>query len=915
MVTDKSSSMVELTRRICVLSNVFLASSIVLFAAGFFPHKAFLPGLATWPTDRNGSAHAAPFDKVIFMVVDALRSDFVYSSDSQFLFTQSLIRSGAAAPFDGQARPPTITMPRIKAITTGSVPSFLDVMLNFAESDTTSTLAHQDSWLAQSKAKPGTKLVMYGDDTWLKLFPGFFDRADGTTSFFVSDFTEVDQNVTRHVPVELTQTDWSVMILHYLGLDHIGHKSGPRSINMAPKQREMDRVVEDIYHGMEKNAHLASSLLILCGDHGMNEAGNHGGSSSGEVNTALTFISPKFQAVYRGFDSPRASTSDYSFYDRVEQSDIAPTLASLLGFPIPLNSLGVIIPTLLELWPQELDKLDLLVANAHQIAVIANATYPEAFKKFSSIQACELANSDAEILSCAWLETRNAVQAVEGGKMLAAQAMSLTLSFLRSAQDLLSGTASNYDLVKMSAGIGIAAMALILAIASIPNGTFAMLASGSAFTLTALCHSVTMFASSYVEEEHQFWYWVSGGWLMYFLLKEQRLISFYSLPPIRGILISSVTFLFGIIRHVNSTGQKYAASPSISSAIFPAETWLLWISTIVTYALISRRLTRRASTWAETGSKQLSLLPVPVCVAAFMFKVAFTHADSPELLKNFQLLSPLVAMTSRYSLLGQARIVFLGIAHMLACALYYEAPWKKQKTGEPSGDSFIHTFHNLLSLFLLTQTRVNNIPVFLLYMIQLSLLSTEPYLFSNLTEISLTSLLFQQSSFFALGGTNAISSVDLSNAYNGVSSYNVLLVGILTFISNWAGPIWWVSGTALLLREKERADGHSSYAGGLDTSALSSVKGDSTESNSTGTKQSEGQSLESTFFTHFALLTLFTSASALSVMLACTVLRDHLFIWTVFSPKYLYIGAWAFGHHFIINGLFGWGLLSRLSGT
>lgn len=74
-------------------------------------------------------------------------------------------------------------MPRIKAITTGSVPSFLDVVLNFAESDKTSTLAHQDSWLAQSKAKLGRKLVMYGDDTWLKLFPGFFDRAEGTTSF------------------------------------------------------------------------------------------------------------------------------------------------------------------------------------------------------------------------------------------------------------------------------------------------------------------------------------------------------------------------------------------------------------------------------------------------------------------------------------------------------------------------------------------------------------------------------------------------------------------------------------------------------------------------------------------------------------------------------------------------------------
>lgn len=70
-------------------------------------------------------------------------------------------------------------------MTTGSVPSFLDVILNIAESDTSSTLAYQDTWLAQLKAKGG-RLVMYGDDTWLKLFPGMFDRADGTTSFFVS---------------------------------------------------------------------------------------------------------------------------------------------------------------------------------------------------------------------------------------------------------------------------------------------------------------------------------------------------------------------------------------------------------------------------------------------------------------------------------------------------------------------------------------------------------------------------------------------------------------------------------------------------------------------------------------------------------------------------------------------------------
>ncbi len=97
-----------------------------------------------------------------------------------------LIRDGAALPFTAHAASPTVTMPRIKAITTGSIPSFLDVILNIDEGDKSSSLASQDTWLAQMKAKGTGKLILYGDDTWLKLFPGTFDKADGTTSFFVA---------------------------------------------------------------------------------------------------------------------------------------------------------------------------------------------------------------------------------------------------------------------------------------------------------------------------------------------------------------------------------------------------------------------------------------------------------------------------------------------------------------------------------------------------------------------------------------------------------------------------------------------------------------------------------------------------------------------------------------------------------
>lgn len=117
-----------------------------------------------------------------------------------------------------------------------------------------------------------------------------------------------------------------------------------------------------------------------------------------------------------------------------------------------------------------------------------------------------------------------------------------------------------------------------------------------------------------------------------------------------------------------------------------------------------------------------------------------------------------------------------------------------------------------------------------------------------------------------MGGSNAISSIDLSNAYNGVSGYNVVMVGILTFISNWSGPLWWSSAVTLLLyRRKYRV-------ARLDL-----------------------------FTRHLAWCTAFVTTHLFFVMLACTILRSHLFVWTVFSPRYLYSIAWSVGQHLFIN--------------
>ena len=208
-------------------------------------------------------------------------------------------------------------------------------------------------------------------------------------------------------------------------------------------------------------------------------------------------------------------------------------------------------------------------------------------------------------------------------------------------------------------------------------------------------------------------------------------------------------------------------------------------------------------------------------------------------------------------------------------------------------------------MFLITQSRTTNIPLYLLFLIQSTLLAR---LSLSPLQITISSFLLGHTAFFALGNSNAISSIDLSNAYNGVSGYNVLAVGILVFLSNWAGPVWWsIAGVKLLIQSQANPEVNDKGKNRRDWVKAEMDNLLPAESKSQR-HEAYGKSEEGgVFFTHITLLTLFTSASLLAVMVACTVLRTHLFIWTVFSPKYLYAMAWSLAFHLIISVGFGSG--------
>jgi ethanolaminephosphotransferase len=190
--------------------------------------------------------------------------------------------------------------------------------------------------------------------------------------------------------------------------------------------------------------------------------------------------------------------------------------------------------------------------------------------------------------------------------------------------------------------------------------------------------------------------------------------------------------------------------------------------------------------------------------------------------------------------------------------------------------------------------------------------------------VSITTLLLAQSSFFAAGNNNAISSIDLSNAYNGISGYNITLVGLLVFLSNWAAPVYWsLFGVRLLKAQTHGPRGSENAQNGVNPNP----KANSNSNSNRTWVQKEREHLSTLapkagrganekhenhditqhagFRQHLALLTLWMSASLMAVMLACTALRSHLFVWSVFSPKYLMQVAWAVGFHLGVQGALG----------
>lgn len=397
-----------------LLSGVLLASW--LFVSGMFSQRHITSTRATHtcfvdegPDDMDRWTYN-PFavDQVVLVLIDALtpavavggsgdraRASFTYLRDELFKGdgTDAGVPFSDALGFVSVADAPTTTSQRLKAITTGSIPAFIDAGSNF-----NSDAVEEDSIVGQLN---GTASIL-GDDTWLRLFPrrDAWRHVNVFPSFDVRDLDTVDNGILATINDALAEGGGTtrgerakLVVAHFLGVDHAGHSFHATHEALHAKVRQLNVALRNITNVLRARAAAEPeaykrTLLVVMGDHGMTASGDHGGSAPAETDTFLfaqLFASPA--ASWRdGGDAARAAAaadvmlrharrrvescsvddlcrirSSYPFCSTggddaarppvgwIHQIDLVPTLATMLDVPTPFSNAGRVIPEVLAL--------------------------------------------------------------------------------------------------------------------------------------------------------------------------------------------------------------------------------------------------------------------------------------------------------------------------------------------------------------------------------------------------------------------------------------------------------------------------------------------------------------------------------------------------------------------------------------
>ncbi|XP_021905332.1 GPI ethanolamine phosphate transferase 1 [Carica papaya] len=336
---------------------------------------------------------AAPAKRLVLLVADGLRADKFYEADSEGNYRAPFLRSvinNQGRWGVSHARPPT-----------ESRPGHVSIIAGFYEDPSAVT----KGWKANpvefdSVFNRSRHTFAFGSPDIVPIFCGALSHSTWNSyshelEDFATDASFLDEwsfdqfqsllNRSHEDPKlkELLLRDKLVIFLHLLGCDSNGHAHRPYSSIYLNNVKVVDHVAKRVYNLLEGYFKDNRTAYIFTADHGMSDKGSHGDGHPTNTDTPLV-------AWGAGIKYPKPSSFDHSgshlrYIDEhahdmatpmewglkdvervdVNQADIAPLMSTLLGLPCPVNSVGSLPLSYINM--NEAEEVEAVLANTKQI--------------------------------------------------------------------------------------------------------------------------------------------------------------------------------------------------------------------------------------------------------------------------------------------------------------------------------------------------------------------------------------------------------------------------------------------------------------------------------------------------------------------------------------------------------------------
>ena len=261
--------------------------------------------------------------RLVFILVDGLRQDTAL--DAEVMPNLAGLREvGASASIHSEA--PSYSEPAYTTLLTGASPEISDgPVINLDYEDIPPFT--QDN-LFSSAHRAGLRTAISGYYWFEKLVP----QSDVDLRFYTSgEDRTADEAVMAAALPWLRDRSAELVLVHLDQVDYAGHHEGGAR---DPRWNEAAKRVDDMIGEVSKELDLSRDTILVLSDHGHIGIGGHGGQDTDVLVQPLVLAGKGIR--------PGA-------FGDINQVDIAPTLAAILGAAVPSSSQGQVRTEMLDL--------------------------------------------------------------------------------------------------------------------------------------------------------------------------------------------------------------------------------------------------------------------------------------------------------------------------------------------------------------------------------------------------------------------------------------------------------------------------------------------------------------------------------------------------------------------------------------